>query len=217
MQQITCDFPEGVLPIGTKVYIPRAPIKSVHEDVIRGYYCTMYSESERLTIIPTDYRLSIMNIGRGSFDDGWKRDEFFLSYEEAKAMAVEYTADLEPEEWFKAIGLNGADNEDRIAYDDECELTPCCSNISDIRDILYNICVSGKINGVTRLALIALLNAHEPPHENAILNKILAQLDLTWKETGNEASPYVTETKNETNNDTNKPGPDSEHQSVPVS
>ena len=191
MKQITCDIPDDTLAIGTKVFIPRPPIKGVHEDVVLGYHCNLVEdEAGKLLILPTDYRLSILNIGSDSLSDGWRRNEFFLSYEEAKANAVEYLVQASPEEWSKAIGLTGEVGEDRIAYNDGCELTPCCGNISAIRDILYDICKTGKVTGVEKTTLIDALNNHEPPDTKPILDKILAQLNIEWKD---EDEGYVTE------------------------
>jgi hypothetical protein len=202
--QITCDFPDNVLAIGTKVYIPRPAVNSVQEDEIAGYYCALLNVDGKPTLIPTDYRLNIINLSRGGLNDGWKSDEFFLSYEEAKANAVMYKVTATPEEWLKAIGLDGSDNEDRTDYDEDCELFACCTLISDIRDILHQLCKDGQIDGITRRNLIALMNAHEPPvipgglpanltYPN--LTKILAQLNLVWKEPDTDTDPYVTEIK----------------------
>jgi hypothetical protein len=190
--QLTCEFSDDTLPIGTKVFIPRAVIKDVHEDEIKGYYCTLFQQDGKMMLVPTDYRLGLINLSRG-LDDGWKRDEFFLSYEEAKAAAVEYQIEATDEEWFKAIGLDNNEHSDRLDYDEECELGPCCAIISGIRNILYQACETGKMDGVTRTALISQLNAHEPPSElTPNLDKILAQLHIVWSD---KQEPYVTLTK----------------------
>jgi hypothetical protein len=177
---ISCDFPDNILPIGTKVYLPRPAVKAVHEDVIVGYACRLTAEEGRLKLSPTDYCLTTINVERGGMTADWKRDEFFLSYEDALAMAVEYEVNATPKEWWAAIGLRGDETEDVCKFNEDCELPVCCYNISDIRDILYNVCVSGEINGVNRRNLIALLNSHEPPENKPILDKILAQLDINW-------------------------------------
>jgi hypothetical protein len=193
MSKITCDFPDNILPIGTKVFIPRAAIGDVHEDEVRGYYCTLFKEGDTHILNPTDYRLSILNLGRGSLDDGWKRDEFFLNYEEAKAHAVEYTVSATPEEWFKAIGLNGAEDEERTQFDDECELQSCCATISNIRDILYDVCLTSKITGVTRNSLIKLLETHEPmTNSYPNLTKILSQMNIVWTDNGTDKTDQHT-------------------------
>lgn len=182
--QITCDFPDQVLPIGTKVFLPRAALHSVQEDEITGYSCIMSDIEGKLTIFPTDYRLHTCNVSRDSLAPEWKRNEFFLSYEEALTMAKEYHVVAAKELWLTAIGLDGSEDEERIHYDDKCELESCCANISAIRDVLYEACVEGKIDAVTRASLKELLNSHEPPSPKPVLDKILAQLNLVWTNEG---------------------------------
>ena len=181
--QITCEFPGAILPIGTKVYIPRPSIHAVETDEIIGYYCTLHlGEDNKFLLSPTDYRLSTSNVGRDSMEQAWKSDEFFLSYEEAMKMSVEYLVATTPEEWVKA----------------EAEFNPvCCALISDILDILDDVRVSGKITGMQRNALINLLNMHSPHHGNdkaeldkPYLDKILAQIKIKWDA---RTDPYVTE------------------------
>lgn len=179
--QITAEFPDHILPIGTKVFVPRPAINDVHEDEITGYYCAARNIDGKLHIHPTDYQLSLINLSRDGVSNGWKANEFFLSYEEAKTNAVEYNIVATPEEWFRSIGLNGSEDEDRTQYDDECELAPCCANISAIRDILYDVCLTGKINGVTRNSIIQLMEGHEPmTNSYPNLTKILSQMKVTW-------------------------------------
>ena len=177
---ITCNLPDELVPINTPVYLPRPQFNTVQEDKISGYYCVLLEDEGQLKLTPTDYRLSTLNVGRGELTDKWKRDEFFLSYDEAMSMAVEYEVVATSDEWFKAIGLSGGGQDNRYDITDDCELPICCANISDIRDLLYNVCVSGKINGVTKRNLIALLNSHEPPVNKPVLDKILAQLNINW-------------------------------------
>ena len=201
MKQITCSIHEDILDIGTKVFIPRSAINGVHEDVILGYNCNLVKDEKgTLLIIPTHYRLSILNIGNGSVSSNWSRNEFFLSYEEAKANAVEYKVDATKDEWFSAIGLTGEVGEERIDYDENCELMPCCSNISEIRNLLYDICITGKITGVGRIGLINALNNHEPPDNKVVLDKILAQLNIEWVDNDEGYVVEKTKQQNETNN-----------------
>ena len=179
--QITINLPDDTLPIGTKVYIPRAAIHSVIEDEIKGYHCTLFNENDKPTLVISDYRLSTINLGSDNLITGWAPDEIFLSYEGALTMAVEYTVEATPEEWLNAIGLDGSEGEDRSDLDEDCELSPCCSVISKIRDMLYNVCKTGKINAVARKRLATLLESHEAVTGDCTnLTKILSQINITW-------------------------------------
>jgi hypothetical protein len=188
---ITCEFPEDVLAIGTKVYIPRPALKSVLEDKIVGYYCIyIHPIDKQMPILqPTDYRLCTINLDHDNFVDAWKRNEFFLSYEDAKAAAVEYPVVVTDEEWVRAIGL--CKDDDRTEYEEDCELQSCCAAISNIRSALFKACTEGKLTGVERNELILLLDRHEIPNEKPILDKILAQLHIVWKE-GDKSNVIVT-------------------------
>jgi hypothetical protein len=186
--KITCEIADDLLPIGTKVFIPRPVVKDVHEDEILGYFCILGKDKEKGDILyATDYRLRIVNMDRGTFLDAWKADEFFLSYQEAKEMAVTYPVVATQDEWFKAIGLKK--DSDRLQYDEECELAPCCGTISDIRDLLSTIMEREYCTGMQKRTLVSLMNAHEPALGlSPALDKILAQLNICWRE---NQEPYV--------------------------
>lgn len=185
--KITCDIPDDLIPIGTKVYVPRPIVNDVHEDEILGYFCILGKDENKNDILyPTDYRLRIVNMDRGDFLDAWKSDEFFLSYQEAKDMAVTYPVLATEDEWFKAIGLKNDSN--RLEYDEECELAPCCSTISDIRSLLATIMKNELCTGMQKQTLISLMNAHEPTGLSPTLDKILSQLNISWLE---NQEPYV--------------------------
>ena len=77
---------------------------------------------------------------------------------------------------------------------------PCCSNISEIRNLLYDICITGKITGVGRIGLINALNNHEPPDNKVVLDKILAQLNIEWVDNDEGYVVEKTKQQNETNN-----------------
>ena len=179
--QITCEFPDNVLPIGTRVFIPRPAINSVQEDEIIGYHCTMVNIDGEPYVYPTDYRLNTVNLDRGNDEDGWKADEFFLTYADAKNHAVEYSVVASPEEWLTAIGLSGTGTEERNQFDEDSELGTCCAIISHIRDILYEVCLTGTITGVQKKKLITAITSHQAPDNTPVLDKILKQLDIEWK------------------------------------
>jgi hypothetical protein len=182
---INCEIKDDIILIGTKVYIPRPVFGTVDEDEVIGYYGVLTKEGEQYVLTPTDYVLNTINLDKEGLNSGWKASQFFLSYDEAKAQAVEYLVDASQTEWFKAIGLN--QDSDRLYYDENCELAPCCNTISNIRNILFDVCKEGCITGVARLELIELLESHECCEPKPILDSLLRQLKIKW----NDKAPFV--------------------------
>ena len=113
--------------------------------------------------------------------------------EEAKRWMKPWTVDLTDGEWFKTIGKRPTfeelhksavektfDSEDSL---EESELGSCCSTLSDIRDIFITCRDKGQITGWERELLQKLLNGNHDKHKDTpLLDRVLEQLDATWKE-----------------------------------
>jgi hypothetical protein len=108
--------------------------------------------------------------------------EIYPSKEEAERLTRKVAVEFSDEDWRDAIGL--APGDDRASYDEEAELGPCCANISEIRDMLFE-CAENKgliVRDVERLQ--AMLDGHESATKSMCptLYKILDAIGVTWKE-----------------------------------
>ena len=184
--KITTDLPDDLLPIGTQVFIPRAVLGTVEPDIIIGYNCILEQDKDNKFVLqPTDYRLNTVNTERGgetNNDTCWKREEFFLSYQDALVMAKEYTVTATEEEWHDAIGYKGDLEEGYVFELADCELRRCCAATENIRMLLGDVAWTGKITALNRHILLKIIKAHEAPDRAAVLNKILKQMDIVWSD-----------------------------------
>lgn len=180
---ITCSIPNDLIPIGTKVFLPRPAIQAVLEDCILGYSGILERSSDgQYKLSPSDYRLNTVNVERGGdeFDCSWKSEEFFLSYEAAMAMAKEYKIILSDEEWYKLIGFKTSEQGHHFETED-CDLAPCCGAIERIREMLGKVAWSKHISAVNRSILAKMLANHDAPEAKPRINSlILKQIDLIW-------------------------------------
>jgi hypothetical protein len=97
---------------------------------------------------------------------------------DAKFTKVNFSED----DWFAAIGLK--EGMDRLEYDEECELPPCCANISDIRNALEEVRSNKGLIERHRCELQDLLNQHpeRPTRKQAPkLYRILDTIGVNWK------------------------------------
>jgi len=153
--------------------------------VVRGFECVLTgSEKNKLSLIPkkvvTGQALIYMTNRYYDYDEEYMesidRRRIVTSENEAEK-AVELTnVYLHEHEWEKAIGDLKRKNTGN------CELKSCCGNISTIRDMFMHC---RRNNGLIRLdidTLKDLLLTHEPPKTRDILDKILKQLGLEWKD-----------------------------------
>jgi len=175
--QLTITLPDDLIPIGTKVYIPMTGVHQVAEDQIVGYIGTLTTTQ----FVPSDYQLNTVNMDRSEATDNtaWKGDEFFLSYEEALAMAEYYELHVGIAVSYAAIGY--IEDGDSYTWEkDNCELADCCDNTDLIRALLAKAVFEGGMTGVARNRLRQALASHERPENHENLDKILEQLKLTW-------------------------------------
>ena len=119
----------------------------------------------------------------------------YLTKDEDKArewMKV-YPATMTDEEWLKMIGKRPTFKEIKESFKnkkfdsessiDECELSRCCGNISDIRDCLYRCLLMGSLIGWEREDLQWKIDNsnHDIPENHKLLDKIFLQLNIKWK------------------------------------
>lgn len=186
MSTISATFPDDVLKIGQKVYIPRPIVSQVLEDEIVGYECNLQLVEQDWVIIPTSYILNTAN--NENITPGWKRDQFCLSRDEAQSKCkIYYFSDLTYQQWLDAIGLDVLTHENNLKFNESCELADCCEVTSSIRSILYDAACEGQMTAMQRDTLERLISNHEPPARQDTLALILNQLELVWKKT-NEKS-----------------------------
>ena len=178
-------FPDDLLQVGTKVFIPRPMVGQVAADEILGYFGQITKQGENLQFVPSDYQLNSANLERGGsvVYTGWKSDEFFLSYDEALTMAKIYQVIVSPENAYRAIGYEEEYNYEAgysIQITSGCELDAGCAAIDQIRWIIAKAINQTYITAIGRQTLAELLKCHEPPVNCEQLRLILAQMDLTW-------------------------------------
>ncbi len=179
---------EALLPIGTSVYIPISN-GGVQTSRITGYQARILKtsqESEPVAIV-SDYVLEHYNnkklIRDKTLTNLWKSEEFCVTEEEAKKLAVSYSVTATQEQWLAAIGLNKDSSRTDVSIED-CEMPPCCASISDIRDVLCSVMHTGEIDGIDRQMLIHMLATHTAPDDIEELNTILSQIGIVWSTSG---------------------------------
>jgi hypothetical protein len=95
--------------------------------------------------------------------------------EEAKRLTQFHKVELTDEQWYQAIG----DRDEDESLED-CELSDCCSTISEIRTLLIT-CKENKGLIVWETEILqSLLSDHSSYEQTQILDKIFKQLDVDW-------------------------------------
>lgn len=181
--------------IDDKVYWVRGP-ESVTEGKITAFGATIVRSRNTLIAIPQTARLSVLAYS-DYFEVDWDAVPLqYLTKDKAKALAwfLFFPVKCDGDDWIKAIGKRPTFEEIEKAarektYDSEdsldtCELQRCCANISDVRDALIRCMDKGGLIGWERENLQWLVNnsCHDKPKDTPILNSILEQLGVKWKE-----------------------------------
>ena len=181
MREQTTNFPDDLLPVGTKVYLPHAQSGQVTVDEIIGYFGQITLQNDKHVFVPNDYQLNTANLERGMDGyTGWKADEFFLSREEAQAMAKTYPLVVDQETAKKAIGYDSDCREYWCSNMDESELDNCCATTTNIRWLLAQAIFNCSLSAIGRRNLEQMLRQHRKPLEYEAIDSILQQLDLKW-------------------------------------
>jgi hypothetical protein len=176
------------IPLGSDVWVyERLRSGKVYERRLSktkliGYNCTIQDCDGHVLGVVNSYKLMLPNKlmllkEYGEYGDGgfYPGDVFALEKEALEATKF-YPVKATGRQWMKAIGLKkGAKRSD---YDDDCELQPCCANVSSIRDMLALCMEDGGLiaRDVNRLG--EMLTWHEGGGKE--IEKILGQLGLKW-------------------------------------
>ena len=168
--------------IGQKVFIVLGPDKYISTHV-RSINCILGpSGSVNCMLYIPKYEFSNILFPNEYFDEseelvGVGEYRIFTKESEAKDRSLFINIDIDKVEWDEAVG--DRENEETI---EECELSPCCSQISEIRDILLKC---KKYGGLTRLEIEnaewiekVLLEHNQDKERSPLLYKILEQLGL---------------------------------------
>ena len=124
------------------------------------------------------YRLSLVNIKRDDWN--WEESYLFETEEEAKENAIFHKIALTDNQWFQIIGNRKKEN-----GLEDCELQPCCNNISLIRNKLLEIKKNKGILEVDRKIFQKYLLNHEPISnlkQTLLFKEVLEPLNLIWQE-----------------------------------
>lgn len=119
-------------------------------------------------------------------DQDYQLSEFHATEAEALQALTFYAVDCSAEDWQKITGMlaDGTrvedDNNPQLASIDNSELTPCCANISDVRDLLFKCWQQGGLYQLDRDTIGVLLAGHESPLTLLRLRKVLKQLGIDW-------------------------------------
>ena len=152
--------------------------------VVRGFECSLLgSENNDLSLIVkrviTRQALIYMSHYYDYDDDYMEsidRQRLVTSEEEAEEAVKLTNVYLSEEDWEKAVGDGKRQN------NEDCELKCCCGNISVIRDMFMHCRSNSGLIQFDIDAFKDLLQTHEPPKDRPILDKILKQLGLEWKD-----------------------------------
>ena len=168
--------------IGQRVFVVLGPDKYISTSV-RSMNCILGpSVDGNCVLYSPKYEFSNFLFPNEYFDEqeemaGVGEYRIFDKESEAKKMALFVKVDMSSKEWDEAVG--DRENEETI---EECELLPCCSQISEIRDILLKC---KKYGGLTKLEIDnitwieGVLTEHNKDKENSpLLYRILEQLGV---------------------------------------
>ena len=168
--------------IGQRVFVVLGPDKYISTSV-RSINCILGpSGNGNCNLYIPKYEFSNILFPNEYFNEyeellGVGEYRIFGKESEAKKMSTFISVDIDKKSWDEAVG--DRENEETI---EECELSPCCSVISDIRDILlkckeYAGLTKLEINNVSWIEDV--LVEHKKDKENSpLLYRILGQLGV---------------------------------------
>ena len=187
MEQKTFSLYKGLefdLDMRQDIWVILGPDEFV-KTTVRGFECSLLgSNNENLSLIPkniiTSHALIYLKFNYYDHDEDYMesigRNRIVTSEEEAEKAVELINVYLSEEDWEKAVGDVKRQNTE------DCELKCCCGNISAIRDMFMH-CRRNK--GLIQFDIESfkdLLLSHEPPKDRPVLDKILKQLGLEWKD-----------------------------------
>ena len=186
MKQRKFLFSKGHVPkfeIGQEIFVVMSP-ETYLKTTIRCINCDLGPSKEGgYVLYKPKYDVRHILFPNKYFDSdaeqtaGLPEYRIFNDEEEAEAMAVLVKVKMTRKQWLQAVG--DRDSEDSL---EDCELQPCCSKISDIRDIFLKC---KKYGGLTKLEVLDMewikdvLLEHNKNEENSpLLFEILSQLGV---------------------------------------
>ncbi len=189
MKQKHFSFHEEHTPsfeIGQKVFVVLGPDKYIFTSV-RSINCILgLSETGSCMLYIPKYEFSNIFFPNEYFDEleesiGIGEYRIFEKESEAKSMSSFIKVSISEQDWDNAIG--NRENEETI---EECELSPCCFQISEVRDILLRC---KKHGGLTKLEIgniswieSALTENNNNKEKSPLLYNILEHLGVVRNE-----------------------------------
>ena len=140
-------------------------------------------KDEELFACLTSYECNSFNrFSEDIFDCTFYQDKLYATEQDAEKDAKFIPVEFSEDDWYKAIGLK--DGVNRIDYDQECELSPCCAHISEIRNVLERVRENKGLIARERTILQELLDGHDSikPSDAPKLFDILGTIGVIWKE-----------------------------------
>jgi hypothetical protein len=157
-----------------------SPNGIVRDTTIRLVNAQLIKNGKTWICCPTSYECVGPNYFRdGVLDFSFREGELYRNKRTAQRNAKFIPVNFSEDEWYAAIGLKNGIN--RINYNEECDLPPCCSIISDIRSILDEIRQHKGVIMKKKRELQTLLNKHQFLGNNSSkLFDILQAIGVTW-------------------------------------
>lgn len=141
----------------------------------------LFNEQGKELLVCRGYNLRMLNLNTEDEHrnlDCWPAKEVYATEHEAKVLAkLHAVEDVSEEDWTKAIG--NPDDEESF---EKSELTPCCAEISNLRDLLMK-CRKNKgliERDMITLRRFCLKGSHMPTNPIPTLKKILEKLDIKF-------------------------------------
>lgn len=159
-----------------------SPKGEIYEVGIRWVNARLFKEDTGNAFYLMSYEGSTMNqFSNDVFDCSFTQNELYKTKKSAQKAARFIPIEFSDDDWYKAIGLKKG--VDRIDYAEDCDLQPCCANISAIRDSL-NFCRQNKgliFREKKRLQRILDNSGHNLPTDCKKLLDILNAIGVEWK------------------------------------
>ncbi len=157
-----------------------SPQGKVYDVRITHVNARIFDDEKGLVCYLVDYEGNTFNHSCEGVSFSFKQHELYrnkgVATRNAKFTPIIFTDD----EWYTAIGLKKGVK--RIYYNEDCDLGPCCGQISDIRDALDVVRKNGGVTARGRRELQSLLNGHEPVTSAIKLFDILKTIGVVWED-----------------------------------
>ena len=181
MKKIPCENLEDLKHLPGDTVYAISPKGEIYQMRVRWINARVINDEELLVCLTSIECSQSNRFSNDIFDCTFTQDELYASEKDAEKDATFIPVEFSEDDWFKSIGLK--DEVNRIEYYQECDLSPCCANISEIRDTLDRVRINKGLIARERTLLQEQLNGHDAikPSNAPKLFDILGTIGVTWK------------------------------------